>query len=186
MLPLASGAPTGVTLEGGASALTAQFDCTTAYLGTVDYFTFTLVRTDGGADVQVLPFTTNPADPSYVAKGTPTRTGDTCTFTIAAAAIPDAANRRGTFKLQLVRRRGARCRPRTCRAGGVCQAGVRKLHGRAPRPTTCPAATGCRGLPTPAAAPTRAGPPPRMQSWVRRCAHVVPARALRSWGGGGL
>ncbi len=133
-----------MALAGGASALTARFDCTTAYLATVDYFTYALVRTDADPDVAVLAFTTTPTDANYVAKGTLIRTGDTCTFGVSQAAIPGTDNDRGTFKLQLVRRRVPRAgRARVVRAAEEpvlerrlpiqgCVAACQPVHGHAP------------------------------------------------------
>lgn len=107
-----------MTLTGGASALTVGFACDATYLGTVDYFTYALTRTDLASNVEVLGFATS--GPSYVAKtalqGTPG--GPTCSFTISQDDIPGTANDRGTFSLVLVRpggwpRRLQRC-PRGC------------------------------------------------------------------------
>ena len=100
---LADGAPdqpATAALTGGATALTAVFDCTADELAQVTHYSYELVRTDPDPDVTVLA----PADSPQVAASSLTPSAGKCSFSVPQTALPSNPDHtRGIFTLKLVR-----------------------------------------------------------------------------------
>lgn len=117
----APGAPAKPTLRSGRNALTVQFACPTGPIPVAHYL-YQLERLDVSPAVTVFTAATSP-------QATATGTEGTCSFAIAASAIPDDKedHRVGRFRVQLVRGRAAWAGAAACgsvHAGLVCARGA--------------------------------------------------------------